>query len=424
MSPSFQRNKGWIRIVSIILIVTFINQDLVWAQDTASVLSKETAGSFSLPKDLATAKDVHIAKSGKTIINIQDAHASIGAQESIVSVLDSLVANYDLKLIAVEGSSGYIDTSLLKTFPDKKIRGETAESLMRKGRMSAAELFSITNDADVALYGIEDNALYRENVEQFRRIHELRDAVGRDIKALRGALDTLRLKIYPKEAIALEDNAARHMAGDITFAARWDLALKLSEKAGVDYKKYANLTKLADSLKLEIGIDFEKANKERDRLIDELSKKLSKPELEDLVLKSLSHKTGKLSRGDYHLYLEELASRCNIQSDGYKELASYTRYIASYESIDIFGVFEEIDVFEGAIKERLFTNKDQLDLYRFSKFACSVDDLFDIKLTGREFDRLSKSMSVCNAGNMEEFIRNANLTYSVISNGNYDLNKI
>ncbi len=424
MSPSFQRNKGWIRIAAIILIVTFINQDLVWAQDGASVLSKGQAGSFSLPKDLATAKDVHVAKSGKTIINIQDAHASIGAQDSIVSVLDSLVANYDLKLIAIEGSSGYIDTSLLKTFPDKTIRDRTANDLMRKGRMSAAELFSVTRDKDVALYGIEDSALYKENVEQFRRIYDIKDAVGGDITKLRSALDILRRRIYPKELKSLEDNAARHMAGEITFATRWEFALKLAQTAGLDYKKYANLSKLADSLKLEIGIDFEKANKERDRLIDSLTKKLSKPELEELVLKSLSYKTGKISRGEYYAYLEELAQRCNVEPALYKELAAYTRYITAYESIDIFDIFEEVAEFEEALKEKLFTDEDQRLLYRFSKCAGFINDLFNIRLTGGEFDYLVKNLEECNAENFERFIKSTSLKYKIILDCNYDIGKI
>ncbi|MDP2912656.1 MAG: hypothetical protein Q8N91_01440, partial [Candidatus Omnitrophota bacterium] len=128
------RNKKWIRAVALILIITFINQDLVFAQGgtpawgqaqkTIDHRPQTTDHSIALPKDIAVTKEVYNAvqrttndERQTTIINIQDAHSSLGAQESIVSILDSLVTNYDLRLVAIEGSSGYIDTSILRTFP-------------------------------------------------------------------------------------------------------------------------------------------------------------------------------------------------------------------------------------------------------------------------------------------------------------------
>ncbi|MFA6143010.1 MAG: hypothetical protein WC738_06950, partial [Candidatus Omnitrophota bacterium] len=122
------------------IIITFLNQDIVWAQGGNPVWSKPQTpassntqsnninlnGNIAIPKDVAVTKEVYNSgSSSKTIINIQDAHASLTAQESISSILDSLVTNYDMKLVAVEGSSGYIDTSILKTFPDESIRKDT-----------------------------------------------------------------------------------------------------------------------------------------------------------------------------------------------------------------------------------------------------------------------------------------------------------
>jgi len=166
------RNKKWIRAIALILIICFVHQDLVWAQGGTPIWSKGSNGSFNfkppvtpqggvaVPKDIALTKEVFKSTAGdKTIINIQDAHASFAAQESIVSILDSLVTNYDLKLVAIEGSEGYIDTSILKTFPNEEIREKTAKYFMKKGKLSAGEFFSITSDKEIALYGIEDKPL-------------------------------------------------------------------------------------------------------------------------------------------------------------------------------------------------------------------------------------------------------------------------
>ena len=245
-----------VRIVAILLIMTFGIQTMAQAQDTAPVWPKgdnslasarNYAGSLSVkvPKDIAITKDVYrAAGADKTIINIQDAHASISAQESIVSILDSLVTNYDLSLVAIEGSSGYIDTSILKAFPDENIRKETARYLMKKGKMSAGEFFSITSGKPIALYGIEDKPLYNENLEQFRSICEINESTGRDIKGLLADLKSLQNKAYSKALIELDSNPALHSGGKIGFRARLDMVNEIAAKAGVSHKRYLNLSKL------------------------------------------------------------------------------------------------------------------------------------------------------------------------------------
>src|SRR3989338_5536698 len=78
------RNKHWIRIIALILIVTFINQDIIWAQGGTPVWSKGQNGSFAykqplnvtggvaVPRDIAVTKEVYTGANGKTIINIRD----------------------------------------------------------------------------------------------------------------------------------------------------------------------------------------------------------------------------------------------------------------------------------------------------------------------------------------------------------------
>ncbi|MDP2929043.1 MAG: hypothetical protein Q8O01_03135, partial [Candidatus Omnitrophota bacterium] len=339
------RNKKWVRSIALILIVTFVNQDLIWAQGGNPVWSKgqnpstspglnykhpvTPQGGITIPKDVAVTKEVYKSTNGdaKTIINIQDAHASLAAQESIVSILDSLATNYDLKLVAIEGSKGYIDTSVLKTFPDDQIRKSTAKYFMKKGKLSAGEFFSITSDKEVALYGIEDKPLYMENVEQFKRIRQINESTKKDITNLTAALDGLKSKIYSPDMMSLDKNSILHKDGKIAFSDRWELINNLASKSGVKYQQYENLTKLVESLKLEKNIDFAKANKERDALIDALSKKMPKQDLEQLVLKSLSFKQGKISQGEYYVFLQELARRYGIDPEPYKLLIAYTDYI-------------------------------------------------------------------------------------------------
>ena len=129
------RNKKWIRTIAIGLIVCFVNQDIVWAQSGTPIWTKTQAGSsnfkplnvnasIAIPKDVAITKEVFKTVGDKTIINIQDAHDSLTAQESISAILDSLVTNYDMRLIAIEG--GQEEVALCRAEErDKRLCGDT-----------------------------------------------------------------------------------------------------------------------------------------------------------------------------------------------------------------------------------------------------------------------------------------------------------
>ncbi|MBU0604710.1 MAG: hypothetical protein KKH77_00275, partial [Candidatus Omnitrophica bacterium] len=430
------RYKRWIRAIAITLVITFINQDIIWAQDGAPIWSKGQNGNLSfeppvnvnspisVPKDVAVTKEVYTAPGDRTIINIQDAHSSLGAQESIASVLESLVTNYDLKLVAVEGSSGYLDTSILRAFSNENVRKGTASYLVKEGRMSAGEFFAITSNKPVSLYGIEDKPLYQENLEQFRAVYTANSEIRADINKLLSALKSLQDKIYSQELKDLTTNSVLHKNGKLTFTQRWDLVKGLAAKTGTDYRAYENLTRLVESLKLEKGISFEKANKERDALIDALSKKAIKQDLEQLVLKSLSYKTGKISNSEYYVFLQEQAEKAHIDAFPYGDLIAYTNYITLYESIDLTAIFEEAGDFEDRIKEKLFTNEYQKRLYNITKCMEFLSDLFDLKLTNGNFSYLSEHIGQCNAKFVASFIRDASIKYGVTINAGFDLNKI
>ena len=123
-----KRNALFIKIVSVVLSAVFLHQQVGWAENGRPVWAQSKPmnqvgqplgpirNNFEIPYDLASIEEVQVNDGNESIIHIQDAHASLSAQYSIADLLDKLVTNYDLSFIALEGASGYIDTSILKTF--------------------------------------------------------------------------------------------------------------------------------------------------------------------------------------------------------------------------------------------------------------------------------------------------------------------
>jgi hypothetical protein len=412
-----RNSKSLKRIISWIILAAFFSQDIVFAQSAVS--------DITLPNSLVTSKESHKANGRDAIINIRDAHSSLSAQESIVSILDSLVTNYDLKVVAIEGSSGYIDTSLLKTFPDHAARDKAAKGLMAKGLMSASEFFSITSDKNIALYGVEDRSIYKENLEEFRRIYEIGGSLKEDIDALTAQISALKERVYSAELRALEAASASGAGDNMSFKDNWQSITALAVKAGIEHKSYENLAKFVSSLELEKGINFEKADREREIAIAALTGKLSRRGLETAMLRSLDFKAGKISAGEYHLFLREMIRESGMEPKLYKDMAAYTDYIVLYESIDVISIFEEAKMFEDAVRQKLFTNDGQRALYRLSRYASSLKGLFEIKLANGDLEYLKEDMGVFkDAKAIEGFIRELGAKYKVKAARRYDLDKI
>lgn len=430
-----RRNSLLFKIVAVILIAAFIVYDITWAQNGVPIWQqakaaipqgspKNIVNGISIPSGMAEVEEMYSNGGDKVIINIQDAHDSLSAQESILKTLDSLVTNYDINLIAVEGSEGYIDPSIFRAFPNEDIKRERVESLMREGKMSAGEFFAVVSDKPIALYGIDDNELYWRNVELFKSI--LKDTITckRHLKALGKTLNKLSRKVYNKESRELVIKSFRHKRGKLSFSEYWQTLSRLAKANNIDIKGRENISKFLNASELEKKINFAKANNERKALIDELSEKVSKKKLEKLVLKSFYFKKGEISQGEFHQYLIGLAQEENIKPQPYSNLINFTGYISIYESIDMAVICSEMESLENILKERVFTTEDERTLYDLQNKTRILRNLFNVKLTHKDASYLLQHRDEFQAKGFKEFINRNSRNYELPIERDYDLKYI
>ncbi|MBU1784681.1 MAG: hypothetical protein KKG95_05025, partial [Candidatus Omnitrophica bacterium] len=418
----------YFKMIASVVIVTFVAYDITWAQGVASpaweyakpsleiTADQEKITGIDIPLKSGETEETHTAGHGRLIINIKDNHASLSAQYSIVDILESLATNYDLSLLAVEGSEGYIDTSILKTFPDKEIKKRTAGYLMEEGKMSAGEFFSIVSDKDIALYGIEDDELYRKNIESFKSIIAERAKCLEGIEALERELKEIGKVVYNKPLRMFNYKSARHREGVLSFSRYWDYISALAKEkplldssvipdlsvipaklvpdsdrgAGIHEKPaYKNIEKVILSAKLEKTINFREANAERKALIDVLSGRLTRERIERLVLESIAFKKGEISRGAFHRYLVDLAREERIDSAPYENLIKFTRYITVYERVDLARLSQEVEALEEKTREALFLTEEERALYDLDEKTRLLKGLFKVELDNKSLAHLT-----------------------------------
>ncbi|MEI8175853.1 MAG: hypothetical protein WCG78_03190, partial [Candidatus Omnitrophota bacterium] len=423
------------KCVAGIISLTMIFQDIIYAQGAVSLnpagggrtRAEAVSESVTPPVSIIPYDSGTVAggtdrneKNQEMIFNIQDAHTSVSAQLSIAKILGSLVERYQMKIIALEGSEGFIDTSVLSAFPDRKIKEDAADFLLREGKISAGEFFAITNGQPVALYGIEESGLYIKNVEVFRGIIARRETDQKNIQALTRLLEALKEKIYSSSLLELDRRSEEFDAQKSSLDEYVGYLMKCAGRSET-VDAYQNLSILFASRELEKEIDFGKADEERKEVIERLSLALTGPGLEALVKASVDFKTGKISPAVFHSYLLCCAAGQHIDFSGYKNFIRYARYLDRYSRLNFTGLFEELGLLKAAIKESLFRNETERTLSAICEKALLVRDLFETKLTAPSLAKLRAALKESDLGDIARFIAAHCGTYHISYAGDIDI---
>jgi len=349
------KQKKLLKILSIGMTVLFLHQQISWAQgitptDKKNINANYSQGDvidsiksrYSLLEQFGNVEHVFENKDGKTIIAIQDAHASLSAQYSIVDMLDTIMTQYKVDVVALEGTEGPIDVSLLRSFPDKATRRKTAEYLMSEGLMSAGEFFSIVSDKPVKLYGVEDHELYKNNIKLMEEIAEKQSISLNSIETISGYLKCLTFDVFNEDLRLLYEASVRHREGDLPFSGYWEVMEEFVDEHNVSISRSENLSRFIDTMKLEETISFKEVNRQRKEIADILIEKLSKEGLERFILDGFAFKTGKMSAGIFHQKMLNLGDRIGLEREGIKHFVKYVEYVCLYESIAIDKLYIEL----------------------------------------------------------------------------------
>ncbi len=383
------------KVVSTLIIQTFLLSSIAFAIPNDKSPAKLTPQyniaqnpeKVVIPRDFGLVKSNFVGNSGKLVIHIQDAHCNYEAQSNIVKILESLVKNYKVSFVAVEGADGIIDTSWFKAFPDDEVRKEVADYFMKKGEITGPEFLSITTDYPIKLFGAETRAYYIQNLNAFTSSYPLKEDTEKYYKSVKTALNKLKNYIYSDELKVMDTKIEEYETKKIQFNEYVRFLQGLSETHKINLREYDNFFKLVSTLIYEKRINFNIVDKERSILIDELSKSLAKDALAELVEKSLFFKAAKISSAEYYNYLKELAEKNGIEMvKRFPNLSNYIIYNTVYSKIENEKLFKDIKNLEAAIKEKLFTNDDQRTL---SKLSHNVDILLgfvNIKLLNGDFE--------------------------------------
>ncbi len=381
--------------------------------ETSQVIKKALTdpAEIRIPDKIGVVKETWVPKVRSTdriLIHVQDAHCNYEAQNNIAQILDKLMGEYgdQLTLVAVEGSVGIIDTSPFAEFSDAEIKKEVADYFMKKGKITGPEFLSITGDHSFTIYGIERKDLYDRNYKAFLDSLPFRDESEKVCGNLLGILNQLKGHIYSKELKEYDQQLKGYHDGETSFLDYVAILEKWAGKEGVSLAQFPNFAILQQVQKIEKGIDFKKVERERSRLIDKLGKLLGKTQKQDLVLKSLHFKLGKMTPAEYYNYLQEMIKdHSGIAQADYPDLFGYMEYVSLNDKMDKTKLFKECTAVETLIAEKLFADENQRKLFTLSRHVGMLHRMFKLELVKEDYLYFKEHKGEFQVDTFMEFIK-------------------
>ncbi|MFH1837732.1 MAG: hypothetical protein ABH862_06445, partial [Candidatus Omnitrophota bacterium] len=237
---------------------------------------------FAIPEHLGEVKYTSDSGTDRTIIHIQDAHCNRFAQHKISGIIDYLNKEYGLEVVNLEGGVGAYDLDVFTSISGEAIRREVADYFVKKGEINGAEFYAINNPEAVTLWGIENKDLYLANLKVYRDSLAYKEKVDEFLKNLTHVLNNLKRHIFTPELLKMDMEYIAYKSGNKDLREYLEFLLKLAKRSAIQIRDFQNLYLLFQAIEQEDDIDFERANIERNKLVDELKKVSSKNDLKEL----------------------------------------------------------------------------------------------------------------------------------------------
>ena len=139
------------------------------------------------------------------IIHIQDLHTHYQAHKNIERIIAYLAEKHNTNVILCEAKATDKGFAYLRPWTDKAAREKVADNYLEQGILTGWEALDLTSDLDLVLQGIEDKALYMEDMDYFLKAETVREDALKFTAVLKNTVDNLKLHMYSRPQRAFDE---------------------------------------------------------------------------------------------------------------------------------------------------------------------------------------------------------------------------
>lgn len=131
------------------------------------------------PEAWGTVDEIHEGEDSRFVLIFEDKPWDLGARWNVAQAVNLFVRKNTLKMICIDGASGYIRTEMLRDYPFEEQRKKVAKSFFEGLKLSPGEYCSVVNpDKPFVLCGVEDKNLYAKAGKIWKELAPEHDPQG------------------------------------------------------------------------------------------------------------------------------------------------------------------------------------------------------------------------------------------------------
>lgn len=305
------------------------------AKESVSVKTDKPAStidplSITIPSQYGSIIETHRGHNDKLIVHIQDAHINYEGQLNSAHILESLVKNYDLNLILVEGKVTDRDFKYLRPRNSLKVRKAKANELLKDGYLNSVNYLDLATDITTKNRGIEDINLYDSQRNALWEIDKFKEIAAEYVDKMIAAANAVKPHIYSEALLSLDSKKKDYEDEKMDLVTYYEYLHEKASEQNIPLYTFPNFSNLIKARELE-----RKMNLEEDTTVN--------------------------------------------QAEVYREYRELTA------NLNVNDLFKEEPLLEDTVKEYLAENSDQRRLIRISKALSIISNLLKIKVVPEEY---------------------------------------
>lgn len=290
---------------------------------------------LTIPKTLGKIEDRFQGTGTRWIIQIQDVHAHVTAQENIAAIVDHLNAVYGLQVLGLEG--GWSTTRFAESWglPSSREKQMLARGLLEDAQITGPAYAALFSQSPLQLVGIEEETLYQKNRDQYLRHLASRGPALEKTETLEKHLLQEKASLYNAKLKKFDDALMKFQEGkkpEVFFP------LLLSELSAADVatQDLPQMLLFKEAFDKEQALDKIKLEAESKRLMETFKRK--------------------------RLSFEELLKSGFIPQDQlarYPAASAYLELLRLQDKIAFRVFFDELETAVSRLKEKLFSSDEE-----------------------------------------------------------------
>ena len=346
---------------------------------------------ITIPPELGFIVDTRQAEDGSSpiIVHLQEAHANPDAQRQLVEILRLLIERHGLRLILVEGGHGDVGLKRLRAHGTPEVRRRVLDKYLHAGIMSAEEYLDVTTEEPLILWGVEQPALYQEQLDAFLAAEPLTAGVAGVLSEVRQALDVLKPMVFDQALIDLEQRTSAFDAHELELDAYVEALSALASRQGVALEAFPSVATLIRLRDLEQGLDLAAVSSEQTEVIGRLAERMEPVELDALIARAREMKAGTLAKASYYADFSQTAVSHGIDLSRYPNLSRYLTYLNDRAALNSSRVSEELARLAQQLRVSLTASPESRHLRAVIEELALVEACLQLRLTAEEALRLA-----------------------------------